>query len=303
MNFEHQLLSFHLFETMAATFDVQMEMQTTKERPPTISRTSIVYSDESPLPTQPPHTPIIPMLSMAAEADIGSPTHSHGASSIDSVPLNLSVDHQSTSSVLHQAEDSLSGEIGKLKNRFEWHSVNVFVGNGSSSKMETKQIIHDSHGTVHSGELLAVMGGSGAGKSTLLDALSGRSNLHQLHIEGDLAINGRKLSVRKQRLMQSLCAFVPQSDILCPTQTVEEALWFYARLKLHHQSRAEQEARIEYLIDVLHLSDCRHSRIGDERKVLSVYKVFSLYPLSGFEPLCVRCISISENVDFKALNQ
>ena len=93
-----QLLSFHLFETMAATFDVQMEMQTTKERPRTISRTSIVYSDESPPPTQPPHTPIIPMLSMAAEADIVSLPHSHCASSIDRVPLNLSVHHPSTSS-------------------------------------------------------------------------------------------------------------------------------------------------------------------------------------------------------------
>ena len=106
-----------------------------------------------------------------------------------------------------------------------------------------------------------------SGKSTFLDALSGRSNLNQLTVEGELAVNGYKFKVTKQELIRSLCTFVPQSDVLCPTQTVEEALRFYARLKLPHLDREKQEKRVQYLIDVLHLKSCRRTIIGDERKV------------------------------------
>ena len=106
-----------------------------------------------------------------------------------------------------------------------------------------------------------------SGKSTFLDALSGRSNLNQLTVTGELAMNGHKFDISNQELIRSICTFVPQSDVLCPTQTVEEALLFYAKLKLASKSEETRLKRVNYLIDVLHLKSCRHTLIGSEKKV------------------------------------
>ena len=54
-------------------------------------------------------------------------------------------------------------------------------------------------------------------------------------------MNGKKFDIRKQKIMKALCSFVAQSDILCAAQTVQEALTFYAELKLNkskHESSA-----------------------------------------------------------------
>ena len=81
-----------------------------------------------------------------------------------------------------------------------------------------------------------------------------------------MAINGKTFACAKQKIIKSMCTFVPQSDILCATQTVEEALLFYAQLKLPHLTREKQRKRVDWLIHVLHLDKCRHNRIGSEAK-------------------------------------
>jgi len=148
------------------------------------------------------------------------------------------------------------------ESKFEWKDLNVFVG----SDDDQFQILHNSSGCIESGQLLAVMGGSGAGKSTLLNALSGRTNLNEQTVHGEMAINGKTFACSKQNIIKSMCTYVPQSDILCPTQTVEEALMFYAQLKLPHLTADKQRKRVDYLIHVLHLDKCRHNHIGSEAK-------------------------------------
>ena len=113
---------------------------------------------------------------------------------------------------------------------------------------------------------LCASSGSGAGKSTFLNVLSGRTNLGQMSVSGQLGLGGFKFPARDQDIIRSVCTYVPQSDILCPTQTVEEALMFYARLKLPALPLEQQEKRVNYLIDILKLNKCRHTPIGGESK-------------------------------------
>lgn len=119
----------------------------------------------------------------------------------------------------------MAGTKRARQSRLEWRGLDAFVGDG-------KQILFGLSGSIQSGEMLAVMGGSGSGKTTLFNAMSGRANLNEQHLKGELALNGKKFSVRRQRTIRALCCFVAQSVILCPTQTVAEALMFYAKLKL-----------------------------------------------------------------------
>eukprot|EP01084_Bolivina_argentea_P204188 348661_1 len=120
--------------------------------------------------------------------------------------------------------------------KFEWKNLNVFIGTDTNNT----QILHNINGSIKSGQLLAVMGLSGAGKSTLLNTLSGRINLNEQKISGELFINGNKINVQQQKIIKSLNAYIPQTDILCPTQTVKEALMFYAKLRLSYLSRNQQ---------------------------------------------------------------
>eukprot|EP01083_Nonionella_stella_P105789 304501_1 len=177
----------------------------------------------------------------------------------------ISVSHSfipklSTEVFLHARKSALPSPCSQRT--FEWHNLNVYVGNDQTGK----HILHNFSGSIQSGELLAVMGGSGAGKSTLLNALSGRTNLNEQTVTGYLAINDRKFKCSQQDIIKSICTYVPQSDVLCPTQTVEEALKFYAHLKLSHLPAIDREKRINYLIHVLHLETCRNNYIGDEKK-------------------------------------
>ena len=85
-------------------------------------------------------------------------------------------------------------------------------------------------------------------------------------VEGQLGIGGHKFAAKDQNIIRAVCTYVPQSDILCPTQTVEEALMFYARLKLPSLTLEEQEKRVNHLIAILKLEKCRHTRIGSDSK-------------------------------------
>jgi len=183
------------------------------------------------------------------------------------LPSNVNAAHPRNSDESNELTNELLARRSGLPStsthcRFEWRGLNSFIGMDENRK----QILFDCSGAVQSGELLAVMGGSGAGKSTLLNLLCGRTNTAQQDIEGEIAINGEKFDVNAQNVMKAICSFVPQSDILCATQTVEEALMFYAALRLPHKSQELQQKRVDYLIEVLGLDKCRHSYIGDEKK-------------------------------------
>eukprot|EP00966_Prymnesium_polylepis_P148141 3422278-Prymnesium_polylepis.1 len=91
------------------------------------------------------------------------------------------------------------------------------------------------------------MGPSGSGKTTLLNTLAGRVPA----IEGTVLHGGRQLN-RQQ--LRGRIAYVTQEDVLCPTQTVREALMFSAMLRLPASVPLEEKARrVEEMIAQLRL--------------------------------------------------
>jgi len=75
-------------------------------------------------------------------------------------------------------------------------------------------------------EITAFLGHNGAGKSTTMHILTG---LYR-PTTGDATINGLSINKSMNKIRKSL-GFVPQHNILFPLMSVEEHLWFYARLK------------------------------------------------------------------------
>lgn len=79
---------------------------------------------------------------------------------------------------------------------------------------------------MYEGEILALLGHNGAGKTTTLQILSGMTPV----TDGDAFINGASIVTNMDSVRQSL-GFCPQHDVLYPTLTVREHLWFYGRIK------------------------------------------------------------------------
>jgi len=120
--------------------------------------------------------------------------------------------------------------------------------------------------TILPGEFVGLMGPSGAGKSTLMNALNGYTPPSQ----GRVFVNGHDL-YSEYDLFRGQIGFVPQDDIVHRDLTVEQALYYSARLRLPKDfSGADIRKRITEVLQELGLEAVRKSRIGlPDRGVLS----------------------------------
>lgn len=84
------------------------------------------------------------------------------------------------------------------------------------------------------------MGPSGAGKTSLLNVLAGRVRSRgNVKVDGSILLDNLPIS---GSALRKRIAYVMQQDILTPTQTVRESLWFSANLRLPKSySRKEKE--------------------------------------------------------------
>ena len=140
--------------------------------------------------------------------------------------------------------------------------------------------------------LVAFVGGSGVGKSTLLNALDG---MHPAP-KGAVLYNG-------QDFYQHLASFtnqigiVPQDDIVHKNLTVEQALYFAAKMRLPEDfTRSQIKERINEVLEDVGIARRRKWMVGSlsggERKRLSIAlellanpSVFFLdEPTSGLDP-------------------
>ena len=75
-------------------------------------------------------------------------------------------------------------------------------------------------------DLLSSEGHNGAGKTTMLSILTGLIGPSA----GDVLIDGHSLYTEKNKI-RHLIGFCPQYNVLFDQLTVQEHIWFYARLK------------------------------------------------------------------------
>ena len=88
-----------------------------------------------------------------------------------------------------------------------------------SYNLKDQQILHDISGSVHPGQLMAIMGASGAGKTTFLDLLARKNKRGTT--TGNFHVNGETVSDNDFR---SVIGFVDQEDTMLPTLTVHETI-------------------------------------------------------------------------------
>lgn len=115
--------------------------------------------------------------------------------------------------------------------------------------------MHNLSFTLHSGELLAIMGGSGTGKTTLLSLLNG-SLMPQ---EGTITINGHNIAEPQAK---SLIGFVPQDDLLIEELTVYQNLWFTAKFCFEGMSDGELDNRVMKTLKDLGLEAAKDLKVG-----------------------------------------
>ncbi|XP_061184373.1 uncharacterized protein LOC133192373 [Saccostrea echinata] len=115
--------------------------------------------------------------------------------------------------------------------------------------LKEKTILTNINGKARSGQILAIMGPTGSGKTSLLNILAGNLTL----TSGTITYNGNPFTKLQRRKL----AYVLQSDIFLSRLTLRETLYFTAMIRLpDHVTKADKMARIDEIVDALHLRKC-----------------------------------------------
>ena len=153
-------------------------------------------------------------------------------------------------STIHEAHLRQRGEAVGQTSQVEFCGRNInFRYPNSDNGM------HDMSFTLHSGELVAIMGGSGTGKTTLLSLLNGTLIPQQ----GTITINGHSIDEPEAR---DLIGYVPQDDLLIEELTVRQNLHYTARLCFAGMADDELERRVDKTLKDLGLDAVAHLKAG-----------------------------------------
>lgn len=159
----------------------------------------------------------------------------------------------------------------KLKGRARNLSTQVAIRAEGLTKRFSNGVVglHNCSFEIPAKSLTAVMGPSGCGKSTLLKALNGDSP----PTSGKVFISGLDLSENYDYLKQMI-GYVPQDDIVHRELTVEQSLYYAAKLRLDQADATYIEQKIEQVLKDLNITHIRKNLVGKisggQRKRVSI---------------------------------
>ncbi|WP_425305882.1 ABC transporter ATP-binding protein [Agromyces archimandritae] len=129
--------------------------------------------------------------------------------------------------------------------------------------------------TAAKGELIGIIGPNGAGKSTLLKAIFGMVKVRG----GDIRVNGESVvGLKSDRLVARGIGFVPQTNNVFPSLTIEENL----QMGLYQKPRAYAE-RLEFVTGIFaelgkRLKQRAGSLSGGERQMVAMSRALMMDP-------------------------
>ncbi len=137
------------------------------------------------------------------------------------------------------------------------------------------EILHGVSISVEEGEIVTIIGPNGAGKSTLLKTIFGLLPARR----GDIFFSGERVTGRSpQAIVQEGMCYVPQSDNIFPSLTIQENLEMGGFIR-----RDDYRPRIEELYGLFpDLAERRHVRAGKlsggQRQMLALARALMLEP-------------------------
>ena len=123
--------------------------------------------------------------------------------------------------------------------------------------------------TIPSHNLMAIMGPSGCGKSTLLKTLNGESPATR----GKIYLFNQEL-ISNYEYLKTLIGYVPQDDIVHKELTVEQSLYYAAKLRLENRTDKEIYDKIDHILNSLNIGFIKKQLVGKisggQRKRVSI---------------------------------
>lgn len=129
--------------------------------------------------------------------------------------------------------------------------------------------------TANDGELIGIIGPNGAGKSTLLKAIFGQVNIRS----GSISLNGEDITgLKANKLVEKGVAFVPQTNNVFPSLTIEENL----EMGVFQKPKAFKE-RFEFVTSIFPDLEKRRAQkagslSGGERQMVAMGRALMVDP-------------------------
>ena len=151
----------------------------------------------------------------------------------------------------------------------------VHVDNVTAGYLPGINILNDCSLVANEGELIGIIGPNGAGKSTLLKAIFGLVNVRG----GQIMLNGEEITnLKANKLVAKGVAFVPQTENVFPSLTIEENLQMGV-----FQTPKRFNERFEFVTSIFpDLGKRRHQRAGSlsggERQMVAMGRALMIDP-------------------------
>ena len=151
----------------------------------------------------------------------------------------------------------------------------VFVDNVFAGYLPGINILNGCSLTANQGELIGIIGPNGAGKSTLLKAIFGQVDIR----EGKVMLKGEDITgLKANKLVEKGVAFVPQTNNVFPSLTIEENL----EMGVYQNPKSFKE-RFEFVTGIFpDLGKRRSQRAGSlsggERQMVAMGRALMIDP-------------------------